>query len=42
MNYLNNDKTNQYFNVKTILLNKISQRKKDQYSIYNLCFLKYF
>ena len=29
MNYLNNDKTNQYFNVKTILLNKISERKKD-------------
>ena len=29
MNYFNNDKTNQYFNVNTIFLNKILEREKD-------------
>ena len=33
MNYFNNDKTNQYFNIRTNSFNKILERKK--------CFLKY-
>ena len=41
MNYFNNDKTNQYFDIRTNSLNKILEKKKDEYSICNLRFLDY-
>ena len=41
MNYFYNDKTNQYFDIRTNSLNKILEKKKEQYSICNLRFLKY-
>ena len=37
MNYFKNDKTNQYFNIRTNYLNKILEMKK-KYSLYDLRF----
>ena len=41
MNYFNNDKTNQYLDIGTNSLNKILEKKKDESSICNLCFVNY-
>ena len=41
MNYFNNDKTNQYFDIRTNSLDKILEKIKDLHSVCNLRFLKY-
>ena len=41
MNYFNNDKTNQYCNIRTNSSEKMLEKKKYYYSMYNLRFLKY-